>query len=1282
MKKNPLNLLVIAVLAMFVAFTACQDYDDDIGRLDKEIAAAKTEAQAKIDAAKTELNNAINAAKAEVQNAINSAITEVNGKITKLQADLAKAATKEELDAVKADLANNYLKKTVFQEFQQSATQAMELLTARVVTLETNSATKAELEAAKTALEALIADLQADLDDLREAAATKVELQEAVANLEALIAKTKADLLEVTDALDERVGSLEDRADAVEDRVDSLEVKSATKVELALVKAELEATIAVVDSTLTDLIGKHNDLKGAFDLLKEAFEDLEDSYNTFIGDYEGTVADILEQITTEVTALENKLTPRIMTLEALLQVTEEGESETLNDIYAKIQENTDSIDALRLDMLAKYYELKAEDMRLDSLIQVNAANIAINAGNIETNRLAIKAIQDYINNNLEPRLAVIEGDIDALEVRMDAAETAIGLNIVNINILSQQVKGLTFIPTRGLPGEKTIKLYWNAGDYTADHVLMYRVSPASAKVGKDFVVESLNYQITTRATLSDNANIVDVYLNGDAYMHTSFPDVLCVPVHIVGEGCEVFEPGAQEALSLVLTVKNIGLKADAEEDDDFNVYVRSTEMVNTEFIHTPIVLAELGKGTLNERLLEVTQPAAEFFANHPEEFPVGTRNWNVMLYKLGIIDLYDYVLSYYNVEDDYRFYNNLGSFGRPYTDKPVYDAPIYTFEIVSEWEGAAPHFIDPQDRYTEIVDGSFLRVKEGKVNSADDKKVIIKVTQVNAADPDCQPVGYLVVKITNDPGQAWADVRHTYDFTNIAYYHTDAAGIINDPANYIFGKNPGDVDVVLDKFPLASIKKEEFWNSTYVTAWPAVLDYIEAETSFEPFDYNHIGITKNLAMEQIEIDPDYATNSFLVKVSPQAPAGKYVVTYKVRYTKGTPAVQAGPDLYLTFKFNVGVRKMTVQKDGPVWTGPNTLKVQFARINNTLGYTFLSETGYRGNLTQAFIHDAGTKVITVATDNAKDHGDAAINPAWNKPVPVYAPMFEFIPQQALLDAGFSYEEGVGGYLTQLMLAGERAANIYKDPADNMVRIYIEYNAAGDALYNWINGINPGKLFNTFNEVWAPENLIKVRMVTDVNASTIELNKFYLTEFDVLFERALHTKFTTVALDDKQDIQKADFNFLTNTQTIIRGLFDGDAKLVSSSEATYDGTAAGDLGKWYGVQTLATMPVDPDRAGHVDYDYVEYSADGVNWQPIPLDLRADTHPSRYFDLIPYGTGLNFKWQAVFQGDEKVSTAPIYFRVPIVNENGLSRTAVAFRFGKANVMGYAIFKINPRG
>lgn len=148
------------------------------------------------------------------------------------------------------------------------------------------------------------------------------------------------------------------------------------------------------------------------------------------------------------------------------------------------------------------------------------------------------------------------------------------------------------------------------------------------------------------------------------------------------------------------------------------------------------------------------------------------------------------------------------------------------------------------------------------------------------------------------------------------------------------------------------------------------------------------------------------------------------------------------------------------------------------------------------------------MITVKTDNELDHGDAAIDPAWNKDEPVYAPMFEFIPQQALLDAGFSYEVDADGYLTQLMLGDVRAANIYKDPADNMVRAYIEYNEAGDALYNWINGINPGRLFTTFNEVWAPENLIKVRMVTDVNASTIKLNKFYLTEFDVLFERAAH------------------------------------------------------------------------------------------------------------------------------------------------------------------------------
>ncbi len=1179
-----LKLFTVAVIVGMAFTTSCKDYDDDINSLRKSLEAQKTELQQAIDGVQSGLTtlegkvNTINTQIAGLQADLSAMETELGKKASKTELAAEKAALETLIANTKTEILNLTVAKTVFEQFQQQAQQAL-------ADLNTELAKKVN---------------QTDFD------AYKLE-----------VAGKFAEVKAVTDSLDVKIDNLDEA-------------------------------------------------------LRELVADTKEDLTQYIDD--GLAQEVIDR-NQAIADLKAELNPRILVLEALLQVTEEGTSDTLDDIYGKFEDvfgklaaHADSIDALRNDMDAKYNELVAADQALQN--------------QITTNRNSIDSIQNYVKVTLKNKLTEIDNEIGGLKTRMNAAEKAIGLNIVNINILSQQVKGLTFIPTRGLPGEKTIKLYWNAGDYTADHVLMYRVSPASAKVGKDFVVESLNYQITTRATLSDNSNIVDVYLNGDAYMHPSFPGVLCVPVHIVGEGCEVFAPEKDEALSLVLTVKNIGLKAKADDADDFNVYVRSTEMVNTEFIHTPIALAELGEGTLNERLLEVTQPDAEHFANHPEDFPVGTRNWNVMLYKLGTIDLYDYVLSYYDVEGDYRFYNDLGSFGRPYTDKPVYAAPEYTFEIVSEWEGAAPHFIDPQDRYTEIVDGSFLRVKEGKVNSADDKKVIIKVTQVNAADPDCQPVAYLVVKITNDPNQAWADVRHTYDFTDIAYYHTNVAGIINDPANYVFGKNPGDVDVVLDKFPLASIKKEEFWNSSYVSAWPAVLDYIVDETSFEPFDYNHIGITKNLAMEQIEIDPDYATNSFLVKVSPQAPAGKYVVTYKVRYTKGTPAVQAGPDLYLTFKFNVGVRKMTVKKDGPVWTGANTLKVQFARIDNTLGYTFLSETGYRGNLTQAFIHDAGTKVITVKTDNELDHGDAAIDPAWNKDEPVYAPMFEFIPQQALLDAGFSYEVDADGYLTQLMLGDVRAANIYKDPADNMVRVYIEYNEAGDALYNWINGINPGRLFTTFNEVWAPENLIKVRMVTDVNASTIKLNKFYLTEFDVLFERALHTKFTTVTLKDLQVKQTVDFNFLTNTQTIKRGLFDGDAKLVASSEITYNGTTHGDLGKWYGVQTLATMPVDPARSGHVDYDYVEYSADGVNWEPIRQDLRADTHPSRYFDLIPYGTGLNFKWQAVFQGDEKESTAAIYFRVPIVNENGKTRNAVAFRFGKADVMGYAIFKINPRG
>ncbi len=1264
MKKNPFKFLVIAVLATFVAFTACQDYDDDITRLDKELAAVKTDLQGKIDNAKSEL-----------QTAINNAIATVNSKIAALEDDLAKAATKAELQAVKDDLAANYLKKTVFETYKADALQALNAAVARITALETNSATKAELTEAKNALQTQLNTLKGDLEDLTAAAATKVELNTAVAALQAKIAETDSTLLAITDALDGRVTTLED--------------SSATKAELLEVKLELEGTIATIQTALDTLRIDH-------DNLASAFGDLKGAYDTFIGEFDGTVADILTQITTEVAELKGQLEPRIVTLETVLGLDDDGNSAVLADIYEKIQENTDSIDALRIDMLAKYAELVGEDLRLDSLIKVNADNIATNAGNIETNRQAIKAINDYITDTLEPRLDDIEGDIDALEGRMLAAEKAIGLNIVNINILSQQVKSLTFIPTRGFDSgcrENTIKLYYNAGDYSADHVLMYRVSPASAVVGRDFVVESLNYQITTRFA-SDDANDVNVYLNGDAYMHEDFPGVLCVPVHVVGDDCDVqpFEK-EEEALTLVLTVKNIGLKADADEDDDFNVYVSSTEMVNTEFVHTPITLHETAE---SERELNAGLAAAKNFANEAEsgDYEPGERRWNAMLFNMGAINLYSCVQSFFDVEGNDCLYDDLGSFGRPYTDKPVYAAPVYEFEIVAEWKGAAPHWIDPQDRYTEIVDGSILKVKAGKENSSINKKVIVKVTQVNSAIEKCQVVAYLVVKITDDPAEAWEDIRYTFDFTNIPYFHGDADGEVN-PKDGTYGVNPGDVDALINLFPTGSMDKEKFWNSSYVTHWPANHQYVPGTGKFTPFEYNKVDPNPGAgeAFKWIEIDRNYSINSFVVKVKKEAPAGKYEATYKLRYTLGTPAVQAGPDLYITFKFQVGVRQMTVQKDEPMWHG-NTLHVQYARMNNTNDLLFLDNTGYKVNLTESFKHDTGTKKVTITTNNKKDHGGADIATQTKNP-PVYSPKFEFIKQKAITDAGFKYKADEFGYVTQIMKGDLIAAEIKMDgiPGQwDMIRLYIMYNEAGDALYNWIHGIDKSKVLAApYNDVQAEPKLIKVRMLTDVNECGLKLNKFYLHEFDVLFERALHTKFTTVELDDRVNLHTRNFNFLTRWQNpeteewVKRGLFDNDDRLVSSKEAAWNGSNHGACAEWFGVETLATLPTfveaGNERDGHVDYEFVEYSDDGVTWKAILQDLRADTHGTRYFDIIWQGQEDNKTWQAVFQGDQTISTKPIYFRVPIVNVNELGVAGVAFRHGEAYVQGYAVFKINPR-
>ena len=1351
-----LKLFAFAVIVGMAFTTSCKDYDDDINRLSNENSTLKTELAA--------LSTKIDGIKAELTKAIDDKIKTVTDEITALKAQLKtleeNSATKAELDAVKKEILEKTVSLEVFNNYKGEVAKELQ-----------------------------------DLKDELAKAATKDEL-------EAYKLVVKGEF---------------------------------TRVE-GLISA-LDLKVDTLETTLRGLITQ---------LGKDLREELDNAIAKEVIDRNAAIA-----------ALRLELDPRITTLEAILDV-QEGKSLVIADIYEQLGKHKELLDAhadsikdLRDDMDFKYNLLVAADKELQR--------------QITDNRNDITKIQNYIKNELEPRLKGIEDDIKGLQGRMTNAEKAIQLNITNILTLSRQLKGLTFIPTRGLPSEKTMKFYYFAGDYSANHTLMYRVNPSNAKLGRDFTIESLNYQITTRSAsdgVADGSELVSVKINGEV---TQEGDIIYVPVHVEGPAaCDVFgnhdwwcnefyfgsEYGLKEnnfPAHVVKTVKNPNVKyscgnqnrglslvltALTKSVEEVNgvstastdVYVKSSEMMNTELVPTQIKLAESrdGKGNqiiesnLAERLLKTTLEDAADWANLNENnLPANNKNWNVLawsgnqgqggVWTPGEIDLYDYVSSFYYPQDGgdlsrantvqgdpHRFlYAEFGKeFGKPYFDKPHYAKPVYEFEQMIYRDTNHNIVIGPKGgkdvTHTYVkLDGSKLTVLTNEIQNIRNKKIIIKVTQVNSDCEERQPVGYLVLKYSDSPLGVWPDVDYTIDLTSFPYYHKECqeevngAGVIpryytplgagsqathkdallglftadrfmspiNAPASYgLAGEiNPGDVNVMLSgSLQLNGIGEHNMGNIYNIQTRDASV--VPNSPKFTAAAYNHVNDAENKpatevtaadAFKHVMIRYEYDNHSYIVYVDDQAPAGDYEITYKLENKENN--TQHGNILYLTFKFKVALRKITVEHDANTvnWQDDNTtIRVQHTRIHNTIaGHShFLTDQGYRVDLKEAFVLTSGTTNMTTGTLPADDAG------ATPGAAPNYRPMFEFIQDAGIKAAGFEYKRDANNYLTRIELNGQLAARI--DNAATFNYLYIAYNKEGDLLYNYLtqnmlanNNVANHNEWTKWGKVELTnlddmERKLPVRMVTDINGACVEEpavdrfpngNYYYIDDFKIKFERALRWAFTTVELKDDQTVQTANFDFFTKTPnttndalSVYRGLFDhayyngvpedhGYGNLVHPSTVVpsfpYQFGNPYAEAWFYGLKQAPELVYRPNAnplLALINYELLEISTDGGNtWQKADYDYSIQDHIRRFFTVtrtyVPTGmfTGY-YQLTAVWQGNQTAITSDIYFRLPVYNktakDNGLAPDAdgkywMTYRAGHAKAKGYAVFKIKAR-
>lgn len=220
MKKLFLKFFIFTVLGALVTMNSCNDYEDDISKLDTEFTTLRSTALAQSDltAVRTQLDGSI----AGLQSELNAAKT----KLAALEAKSASAATTNSLDSLKNVILATTVKLETFNTFKTQVDADLVTLKADLA----KASTKEELDALKTLHES-------------ELAALRTELGAKIANLEGI--------LKVADGKSQEIEDIKSSLTAHMAEI------SQNKADIVLLKADLQAKFdeltGITDHLRTDL---------------------------------------------------------------------------------------------------------------------------------------------------------------------------------------------------------------------------------------------------------------------------------------------------------------------------------------------------------------------------------------------------------------------------------------------------------------------------------------------------------------------------------------------------------------------------------------------------------------------------------------------------------------------------------------------------------------------------------------------------------------------------------------------------------------------------------------------------------------------------------------------------------------------------------------------------------------------------------------------------------------------------------------------------------------------
>ena len=459
-KLKSLTRVFAMVMALsLVTFTGCKSYDSEIDELNTDLDGLKTEL--------TALNNATKSALETQIAALNTEITTLKGRVTTLeQTGATDAEVAAAIAAAKDDIMSKVVTLEAFNAYKTTVTADLAALTTKV----NAAATKAELTALETVINAKFVTIEGTLT--------------------ALGAKVTA--------LEGSVGDLTNKLNLLGTKVDdAIKRLDAKDKEIADLVAQTNARLAIVEGILNIQNGK----------------------SVVIEDIKTQLADQLKKINDNATAIAklivdlNAVDARLKALEALNIAKRLGDLED-KDIVLQGQ-----IDAIKLEIQALKDKNAAQDTRMDGL---EARIVALEKFKTDVLVPWMGTIDTW-KTWADAEIKDLRADVEVLNGNMKVMANAMHLNF---EALSSRLSGIVY--AGDLSGTELSRFYVNGIEAVNFSTLISECDPITPAVT---IAYHLNPSFIKEADI-ETGNMAFVVRKGSNAITNNYMPVQGTPVQV------------------------------------------------------------------------------------------------------------------------------------------------------------------------------------------------------------------------------------------------------------------------------------------------------------------------------------------------------------------------------------------------------------------------------------------------------------------------------------------------------------------------------------------------------------------------------------------------------------------------------------------------------------------------------------------------------------------------------------------------------------------------------